>query len=212
MAIYIQSYCKIKNGKIWVNDALTLESETGTDLPAFLSETYRKIELAYPKFFKMDLLCKLGVLGTEFVIRNNPNFLNHSPANTALIFSNRASSLETDRQHAHSISDKENYFPSPAVFVYTLPNIVLGEIAIKHKLQGENAFFVSEKLDAQLLHSYTAITLENTNNTQAICGWVEVDGNNYEAFVISVEQNESKPTEVDNVFSVENLQQLFSNF
>jgi hypothetical protein len=59
---------------------------------------------------------------------------------TALVFANRSSSLDTDFKYQESINSQENYFPSPAVFVYTLPNICVGEISIKHKMQTENAF------------------------------------------------------------------------
>jgi hypothetical protein len=94
--------------------------------------------------------------------------------------------LQTDKLHQHSIDDKTNYFPSPAVFVYTLPNISIGELAIRHKITGENAFFVSEKFDSHLMVNYTELVL-NDNATSAICGWVEVDDTAYEAFIFLVE-------------------------
>ena len=75
------------------------------------------------------------------------------------------------------------------MFVYTLPNIVIGEIAIKHKLTGENAFFVTKKMDASLLVNYAEILL-NQYAEAAIVGWVEVDGDQYEAFIFLVENEE----------------------
>src|ERR1700741_5650650 len=103
--------------------------------------------MSYPKFHKMDALSKLGLLCAEHALKNG-DFLSKYPLNrVGIVLSNSASSLETDRQHQRSISDKSNYFPSPAIFVYTLPNIVIGEMAIKYKITGENAFFVSEKRD-----------------------------------------------------------------
>ena len=62
-----------------------------------------------------------------------------------MVFANSNSSLDVDIKHNASIADKEKYFPKPAVFVYTLPNIMLGELSIRHLLRGENIFFVSEK-------------------------------------------------------------------
>jgi hypothetical protein len=73
--------------------------------------------------------------------------------------------------------------------VYTLPNIVIGEIAIKQKLTGENAFFVTEKMDAQLLVNYAEILIDQYAEA-AIVGWVEVDGDHYEAFIFLVENGE----------------------
>jgi len=183
---FIVTYCKIKNKSVSLNGELFFEGSQNDDLTAFLGRLYKKTELNYPKFFKMDKLCKLGILATELVIRNTPDFGTFSKNEIALVYSNNASSLESDRTHANAIADKQNYFPSPSVFVYTLPNIVLGEIAIKHKITGENAFFVSEHFDAELMYSYTNILLKTKNAASVLCGWVNVDGPNAEAFVYCV--------------------------
>ena len=134
----------------------------------------------------MDLQCKLGFLCTEFALQNTAFISENDLTKTAIVISNSASSLQTDKLHQHSIDDKTNYFPSPAVFVYTLPNISIGELAIRHKVTGENAFFVSEKFDAHLLVNYTELVLHD-NASSAICGWVEVDDTAYEAFIFLVE-------------------------
>ena len=39
-----------------------------------------------------------------------------------------------------TIQHADSYYPSPALFVYTLPNIVTGEIAIRNKYYGETSF------------------------------------------------------------------------
>lgn len=187
METAITSYCKIKNNAIWVNGQLVTQGDAGEELPMFLGNVYKQI-VGYPKFFKMDKQCKLGVVATEYCLRNMPGFEDMPKDETALVFANNAGSLDSDRNHARTIADKENYFPSPAVFVYTLPNIVTGEIAIKHKLTGENAFFISEKFDAALMHNYTSILLKQGNTSIVICGWINVDGANYEAFVYCVKK------------------------
>ena len=138
----------------------------------------------------MDAQCKLGFLCAEFAIKESDFLAENDLSKTAIVLSNAASSLETDRAYQNSIADKSNYFPSPAVFVYTLPNITIGELAIKHKITGENAFFVSEKLDADLLVNYTE-TLFQSGTEAAIVGWVEVDGANFEAFIFLTENAEN---------------------
>ena len=65
----------------------------------------------------MDNLCKLAFLSAEIVL-NDSDILKEE-RNVALVFSNNASSLDTDRKHQEAINDKDNYYPSPAVFVYT---------------------------------------------------------------------------------------------
>ena len=199
-----------------MNDVLFFEGSGSEDLAAFLSALYKKSELNYPKFFKMDKLCKLGVLATELMIRNIADFAEIPKNEIAFVLSNKASSLESDRTHATAISDKQNYFPSPSVFVYTLPNIVIGEIAIKHKITGENAFFVSEKFDAELMHSYTDILLNTKPTTAVISGWINVDGQSAEAFVYCVknlnfkQENASVDSGGQNLRNSKNIQHLYS--
>lgn len=183
----ITSYAHIKHNQVSVNGEIVFQSNQSLSLSEFLSEAYKVLGVSYPKFHKMDAQCKLGFLCAEFALKET-NFLTENDlSKTAIILSNAASSLETDRVHQHSIDDKSNYFPSPAVFVYTLPNITIGELAIKHKITGENAFFVSEQLDANLLVNYTE-SLIQSGSEAAIVGWVEVDGANFEAFIFLSEK------------------------
>ena len=56
-----------------------------------------------------------------------------------LIKQNEHSCLETDIEHQEEVNKQK---ASPAVFVYTLPNIVIGEISIRNKWFGESAFFL----------------------------------------------------------------------
>ena len=182
----ITSYAHIKHNQVSVNGEIVFQSHPSLSLAEFLSEAYKALGVSYPKFHKMDAQCKLGFLCTEFVLKGTGFLTENDLTKTAIILSNTASSLETDRIHQHSIDDKSNYFPSPAVFVYTLPNITIGELAIKHKITGENAFFVSEQFDADLLVNYTE-TLMQSGTEAAIIGWVEVDGANFEAFIFLVQ-------------------------
>jgi len=186
----IKSYAHIKNNQVLVNGEVVFQSDSSLALTEFLSEAYKALSVSYPKFHKMDAQCKLGFLCTEFALKGT-NFLTENDlSKTAIVLSNAASSLETDRVHQHSIDDKSNYFPSPAVFVYTLPNITIGELAIKHKITGENAFFVSSQLDANLLVNYTQTLFQNGTEA-AIIGWVEVDGDNFEGFIFLVQNTEN---------------------
>ena len=189
MEATIVSYCKIKNNTVWLNGKEINIDNKSVDFAAFLVNLYRQNNLNYPKFFKMDNLCKLGVLAAEMILQNNLRSENYEREKVAIFLSNNSSSIETDRNHIKTIVNKNDYFPSPAVFVYTLPNIIIGEIAIKHKLTGENAFFVTETFDEKLMHTYVSIALKSEHTTDAICGWVNVDGNEYEAFMYYVEKN-----------------------
>lgn len=210
MGTQIVSYCKIKNNSVWVNGKLVKEFDTKEDATGFLSELYKVMDLNYPKFFKMDKLCKLGTLAAELVIRDVKAFPEFQKDQVALVFSNNAASLDTDRTHANTIADKKNYFPSPSVFVYTLANIVIGEIAIKHKVSGENAFFVSETFNAELMTSYTESLLSEDHTDTVLAGWVNVDGSDLEAFVYCV-KNLNFKSENSSPHNLENIQHLYTH-
>ena len=78
--------------------------------------------------------------------------------------------------------DKENYYPSPALFVYTLPNIVTGELAIRHQIYGETACYVLPSLPVWEI--YKDMVLTKCSATQVIIGWIECkDDTEYEAHV-----------------------------
>jgi hypothetical protein len=88
-----------------------------TNISGICKEAYKSLELSYPKFHKMDNLSKLAFLASEMILKDE----DHS--RTALVFANRSSSLDTDFKYQESINSQENYFPSPAVFVYTLTHM-----------------------------------------------------------------------------------------
>ena len=143
----------------------------------------------YPKFFKMDNLSKLAFMGAELLLKGIIDISNEN--NIALNFSNKASSLDTDVKYQNSITDKENYFPSPAIFVYTLPNICLGEISIKHQLKSENSFFIFEEFNSEFTVNYADILLNTKKADQVLCGWVDYLKDDYKAFLYLVSKEES---------------------
>lgn len=143
------------------------------------------MDTSYPKFFKMDNLSKLAFLASEILLKEE--ILGENENNIALVFSNSASSLDTDRKHQKSIEDENGFFPSPAVFVYTLPNICLGEISIRHKLYSENSFFIFARFSAAHLELYANNLLRNGKAEKVLSGWVNFDDNTYESFLYLVE-------------------------
>jgi len=152
---------------------------------SFLKSAYKNLEIKYPKFFKMDNLSKISFLAAEIILKN----ITLENENIAIVFSNKAASLDTDRKFQDSISDIDNFYPSPAVFVYTLPNIGIGEISIRHQLKSENVFFVFENYNANFHQNYENELLQNNNSEAVLGGWVDVDDDNYDAFVYLVSEN-----------------------
>ena len=148
---------------------------TSTDTKQWLSELYNHLDLAYPKFFKMDRLSKAGILAAEMVMRAVGQANEELKSDWGVVCFNRAASLDDDRTYQATIQDPENYFPSPSVFVYTLANIVAGEMAIKYKLRGETSFYVSEHFDKEKLKKAVADVFATTRTRHLLAGWVDYD-------------------------------------
>jgi len=174
---YIQDYCEIRDGEIRLNGENIFSAGEDT-FSGFAKKAYQDLDLAYPKFFKMDKLSKLAFLAASRLLTPE--------SNTALVFANRSSSLDTDLAYQQTIRDKAAWYPSPAVFVYTLPNICLGEISIKYKLYSENSFFVFENFPAAFFPAYAGLLISTGKAEEVLCGWVEMLGEEYRAFVYKV--------------------------
>ncbi|QQX77871.1 MULTISPECIES: 3-oxoacyl-ACP synthase [Aequorivita] len=199
---HIKKYCHIKKQTISVNGRILFE-DGHQDFSVFIKNAYKILKTTYPKFFKMDNLSKLAFLAADVLLKNEN--LNEEENNIALIFSNRASSLDTDRKHQAAIENSDEYFPSPAVFVYTLPNICLGEISIKHRLYSENSFFIFDRFNAEYLQLYANSLLRSGKAEKVLCGWVDLDENSYDAFLYLVEKEgeiEHKTEEITRLYNI----------
>lgn len=199
---HIKSYCHIKNQTVSVNGQ-AIFSDDAEDFSTFIKNGYKSLKTDYPKFFKMDNLSKLAFLAADILLKKEN--LNEEENNIALIFSNKASSLDTDRKHQAAIENDAEYFPSPAVFVYTLPNICLGEISIKHRLYSENSFFIFDRFNAEHLQLYGNSLLHSGKAEKVLCGWVDLDGNKYDAFLYLVEKEgeiEHKTEEINSLYNI----------
>lgn len=182
--LHIQSYCKIKDNTVTL-DGNVVFKDNADDLKSFLKSTYKHLNLKYGKFFKMDSLSKIAFLASEFIF--NKSQIDRKSDTIAIVFSNNASSLETDRKHQKSIDNADDYFPSPTIFVYTLPNIGIGEISIRHQLKSENAFFVFNNYNAEFHYTYENSLIQSKKADAVLGGWINVDDDkNYEAFVYLV--------------------------
>jgi uncharacterized protein YqgQ len=189
------------NGNVLFSEVpITIGAE---DFSTFIKNAYKFLKTDYSKFFKMDNLSKLAFLAADVLLKKEN--LNEEENNIALIFSNKASSLDTDRKHQAAIENDAEYFPSPAVFVYTLPNICLGEISIKHRLYSENSFFIFDRFNAEHLQLYANSLLRSGKAEKVLCGWVDLDENSYDAFLYLVEKEgeiEHKTEEITRLYNI----------
>ena len=203
---------KLQDHRVWLNGIVEYESE-GESVGEFIRSVYRHYHIDYPKFSKMDNLCKLAFLSAEILLRETDILQKYPGEEVAIILENASSSLEYDLRHMESIRDRNNYFPSPSVFVYTIPNIMVAEIAIRHKAKGENAVFIFQQFDPGLIDHYVSELFRNQQVNCCLSGWVECYGDQYQSFLFIIEQEDkikrSKGLQESIVFNTLNVEKLF---
>lgn len=155
----------------------TIFSSQDMEFSPFIREAYKKLSENNMKFYKMDDLCKLGYVAAGYLLKDTV----YQPEEIGIILANASSSLDTDCKHQTIIRKNGDASASPAIFVYTLPNVVLGEICIRHKIQGENTFFISQSYDESLLEDYARIAMAKGKLQTCIIGWCELFDRHYHA-------------------------------
>lgn len=167
---------RIENSSVFLNNELIFHSEE-SDFGPFIREVYKKQGGNNMKFYKMDDLCKLGYATAEYLLESKT----FAPQEMGMLLANAGSSLHTDTKHQQLIDKDGDEAASPAVFVYTLPNVVSGEICIRHKIQGENTFFITKAYQPERLERYARIVMEKGKLKYCIIGWCELLNDTYKA-------------------------------
>ena len=184
---YITASCIISNQVVIKDNKLLFENK-GTGPAAFLLSVYEHFGISYPKFYKMDNLSKLGWLAAELLLDKGFQKDKYDADAIGLVLSNKNSSLDTDIKYFETVKT----IASPALFVYTLPNIVMGEICIRHQLKGENAFFIFDSFKPGFIQQYVQHLFDTGAVQACICGWVEIMDNAYKAVLYLVEKETGK--------------------
>ncbi len=183
---------RIHQGRV-ISDGITLmENREVNVFGEFIRLVYKFAGMSYPKFYKMDDLCKLGLVAAELCLNGRELTNEYGKDKIGLVVQNGSSTIDTDKEYQRTIDDRENYFPSPAVFVYTLPNIMLGEICIKNKIFGENALMIEDSFRADSLHRHTSLLFGNGRIHASLTGWIELNAEHYDAFLCLVESDSGK--------------------
>ncbi len=148
-----------------------------------LTALYKEKIGDYPKYYKMDGLSRLGFVASELLLGDQ------SPACAVILF-NRSSSIDADRKYLATIA-ADDYFPSPSVFVYTLPNIVTGEIAIRHQWKSETSFYILPERNDAFIQQVAESSLADEDTKCILTGWIDYeDDTHYEADLWLVSKNE----------------------
>ena len=157
--------------KLWEGKKELGEQE-GQEHHSLLTSLYKQMIGNYPKFYKMDGLSRLGFVASEILLNAEKG---ETDKERAIIFFNHSSSIASDRNYKESINDKDNYFPSPSIFVYTLPNIVTGEIAIRNHFHGETSFFILPDKDERLMEEILQASCRDAQSKSFLTGWIDYE-------------------------------------
>lgn len=169
--------------KLWEGKKELGEQE-GQEHHSLLTSLYKQMIGNYPKFYKMDGLSRLGFVASEILLNAEKGDTDverreeegeRLPEERAIIFFNHSSSIASDRNYKESINDKDNYFPSPSIFVYTLPNIVTGEIAIRNHFHGETSFFILPNKDERMMEEILQASCRDTQSKSFLTGWIDYE-------------------------------------
>ena len=199
-ALYINASCVISN-QVLYKDGEPVFQSSDLELPDFLLAAYQYFDISYPKFYKMDNLSKGGFLAAELMLKGfEPD--KYAPADRGIILANANASLDTDLKYYDTVQA----IASPALFVYTLPNIVIGEISIRNNFKGENAFFVFNRFDATFMHQYVTNLFDNDLLQVCICGWTEVLDNQYKTVLLLIEKEKAGQA---GLFTIENFNKIY---
>lgn len=161
-----------------------LEEQEGAGHHSLLTSLYKQMIGNYPKFYKMDGLSRLGFVASEILLNAEKGDTDVERREEkgerlleerAIIFFNHSSSIASDRNYKESINDKDNYFPSPSIFVYTLPNIVTGEIAIRNHFHGETSFFILPDKDERMMEEILQASCRDAQSKSFLTGWINYE-------------------------------------
>lgn len=188
--VHLNNSIAVKNGNALQQQTVALAQD-----PA---ELYRALQCSYMKFFKMDMTCKWAWLGAEIALQDNEIA---DKSKVAVVLQTNHGSMDVDKKY---LASKEEGAASPALFVYTLPNIMLGEISIRHGFKGEQLCMASKLFNPIELEFWVGDLLNNRGMEACLCGWVDVYGEQKDICLFWVTKQENGTP-----FTVATLNELY---
>jgi 3-oxoacyl-[acyl-carrier-protein] synthase-1 len=120
----------------------------------------------------MDRLSQLGFVTSELLL-NLEQPRKRACDDRAIVLFNHTSSGWVDKEYAQTIRHRDSYFPSPSLFVYTLPNIVCGEVALRHGYHAETSFYMMDSKNEAMMDDILQSTFSDHTIHSIIAGWID---------------------------------------
>ncbi|MBP5548589.1 MAG: hypothetical protein J6X58_06855 [Bacteroidales bacterium] len=162
-----------------INNWVRIKSGYGPSV----EEIYKDRIGSYAKFYKMDPLSRLGFVASELLLDAEGSRDREWGETRGVVLMNATSSLADDRNYQRTIVG-DDAFPSPSLFVYTLPNVVTGEIAIRNRYYGETNFFVLPGADPEQMSKVIEMSFCDDKLQSLLTGWIDCeDEEHYDALM-----------------------------
>lgn len=164
--------CTITRKRITSGDKILFEASDGID---FFQSAYDALTINYPRYFKVDHLSKLALLASAVIFPER--IIEEHAYSTGLVLSTHHGSLDTDMRFWESTKQ----VASPSLFVYTLANVMAGELCIRYGIKGENYCFATIGFQPQWHAEQSKLLRHHANLKQVLHGYANYINGYYEA-------------------------------
>lgn len=166
----------IGDGRVKVDGEVVFADENA-DYHAFIRDAFKAGGGQNMKFYKMDDFCKLAYVAADWLLEG----IAFGEEECGMVLSGRYGCLDTDMKHQQIIDSEGDAGASPAVFVYTLPNVAAGEISIRHHIKGENTWFWSDDRQMRDIRQYAGMMMAAQDLEYCMIGYFDCIAGKYEA-------------------------------
>lgn len=166
----------ICDGSVKVDGEVVFADENA-DYHAFIRDAFKAVGGQNMKFYKMDDFCKLAYVAADRLLEG----IDFGEEECGMVLSGRYGCLDTDMKHQQIIDSEGDAGASPAVFVYTLPNVAAGEVSIRHHIKGENTWFWSDDRQMRDIRQYAGLMMAAQDLKYCMTGYFDCIAGKYEA-------------------------------
>ncbi len=166
----------IGDGSVKVDGEVVFADENA-DYHAFIRDAFKAGGGQNMKFYKMDDFCKLAYVAADRLLEG----IDFGEEEIGMVLSGRYGCLDTDMKHQQIIDSEGDAGASPAVFVYTLPNVAAGEVSIRHHIKGENTWFWSDDRQMCDIRQYAGMMMAAQDLKYCMTGYFDCIAGKYEA-------------------------------
>ena len=143
----------------------------------FIRGEFKSFGESNMKFYKMSDMSKALYVAVERLLAME-SMAEVEPTRRAIVLTNRTASMDADVIHQRILNQHLAEGASPAAFVYTLANVAAGEMCIRHKIQGDNTFFIDNE-DRGVEEDYARALIERGDADVVIAGWCDYLNENW---------------------------------